>query len=130
MGIRVEWDDTEQTIIRWGFEPDWDWNDFNEAFKCSLEMGRKVGYRVDVIPNATRARQLPLGALGQFKRISENVSDNTRLIVITGANSITNAIINTFSKVYKIDSWITVTSLEQARAVIAQDRAKEQKDRT
>ena len=122
MGIAVSWDDDAQSIIRWEFEADWNWNEFHLAFDRSLEMAKSVPYRIDVIPNVTHTDKLPAGALGQFKRIYDNSPENTRLIVITGGNRFVNTVIKTFAAIYRIPTWRTVKTLEDARALIRHDR--------
>ena len=124
MGIQVVWDDEAKSILRWDFETDWGWDDFRRAFEKSVDMGGDVGYRVDVIPYAGAIQQLPMGALREFQRIERNLPDNTGLIVITGGNTFTNAIINVFAKVNRINTWMTAKTLEDARAIIARDREK------
>lgn len=125
MGIRVVWDDNAKSIIRWDFEDPWTWDDFRAAFKQSVDMAADLGYRVDIIPNATQIKQLPIGALGEFKRTQANSPENTGLVVITGGNMMTNTIIQTFSKVNRIDQWRTARSLDEARAMIMRDREKD-----
>ncbi|MBA3869402.1 MAG: hypothetical protein H0X30_09620 [Anaerolineae bacterium] len=122
MAIHVLWDDAEQSIIRWDFEPEWDWNDFWNAFSESIKMG--VGYtrRVDVIPNVTNTKRLPIGALGAFKSVDSKLPDFTKLVVVAGSDSITRTIIKTFAQINRIDSWRTAVTVDEARSIIAADR--------
>ena len=78
MAIHALCDDAEQSIIRWGFYPEWDWNDFWEAFAESIRMGEGYTRRVDVIPNLTNTKRLPIGALGAFKSIDTKMPDFTK----------------------------------------------------
>ncbi len=122
MGIQVVWDDAEQTIIRWDFEPEWDWSDFWEAFSESIRIGEGYTKRVDVIPNVTHTKRLPIGALGAFKSVDTRLPDFVKLVVVAGSDSMTRMMIKTFAQINRIDSWRTATTLEEARAIIAADR--------
>ena len=123
MGIGVVWDDEQQSIIRWDFEANWDWSEFREAFEISLEMASGVEYRIDIIPYTANTEYMPPGALSQFKRISDNVPDNTHLIVITGGDILANVMIQTFAKIWRASTWRTARTLEEARDIITQDRS-------
>ena len=122
MSIQVAWDDAEQSIIRWDFDAEWDWNDFWDAFAESLRISEGYARRVDVIPNVTRTKRLPIGALGAFKSIDSRLPDNTKLVVVTGADSIARTMVKMFAQINRIDSWRTATTVEEARATIHKDR--------
>ena len=122
MGIHVVWDDVEQTIIRWDFEPQWDWNDFWAAFDTSIKMAGGSTYRMDVIPNVTNSKRLPIGALGAFKSIDTKLPEFTKLVVVAGPDSMTSVMIKTFAQINRIDSWRTAKTLDEARVIILKDR--------
>ena len=124
MGIQVVWDDSEQTIIRWDFDSDWDWSDFWNAFSESIRIGEGYTKRVDVIPNVTHTKRLPIGALGAFKSVDTRLPDFVKLVVVAGSDSMTRMMIKTFAQINRIDSWRTATTLEEARAIIAEDRQR------
>lgn len=122
MGIHAVWDDAEQSIIRWDFDPEWDWNDFWNAFAESIRMGEGYTRRVDIIPNVTNTNRLPIGALGAFKTVDTKMPDFTKLVVVAGSDSVTRLMIKTFAQINRIDSWRTATTVEEARVIIAADR--------
>jgi len=127
MAIHVLWDDAEQSIIRWDFDSEWDWNDFWNAFAESIRMGEGYTRRVDVIPNVTNTKRLPIGALGAFKTVDTKMPDFTKLVVVAGSDSITRTIIKTFAQINRIDSWRTATTVDEARALIMDDRQRNSK---
>lgn len=122
MGIQVVWDDPEKTILRWDFDPEWTWDDFWAAFDESVRLGDGYTHRVDVMPNVTNTKQLPIGALGAFKRVDSRKPDYTRLVVVAGPDTVTSLLIKTFAQVNRIDSWRTAKTLDEARAIIHKDR--------
>lgn len=122
MGIQVVWDDAEQTIIRWDFDAEWDWNDFWDAFAKSIRLGEGYTKRVDVMPNVTQTKRLPIGALGAFKSADAKLPDFVKLVVVAGSDSMTRLMIKTFAQINRIDSWRTASTLDEARAIIQSDR--------
>jgi len=122
MGIQVVWDDVEQTIIRWDFGTEWDWNDFWDAFAESIRIGEDYTKRVDVMPNVTQTKRLPIGALGAFKSADAKLPDFVKLVVVAGSDSMTRLMIKTFAQINRIDSWRTASTLDEARAIIQSDR--------
>ena len=122
MTIHVVWDDADKSIIRWDFESEWDWNDFWDAFAESIRMGEGYTRRVDVIPDVTHTKRLPIGALGAFKSADAKLPDFTKLVVIAGPDTITRTIIKTFAQINRIDSWRTAITVDEARAIIMKDR--------
>ena len=124
MGISVVWDDVEHTVIRWDFAEGWTWDEFQTAFEHSVKMTEDMTRRVDVIPYVEAAKSIPPSALGQFNRITRQMPPITGLVVITGGNTLVNAMISTFRSVYRVGSWRTASTLDEARALIQQDRAK------
>ena len=122
MGIHVVWDNAEKSIIRWDFDMDWDWTNFWDAFSEAMRMSEGNTQRVDVISNVTNTKRLPIGALGAFKSVDTKLPDFVKLVVVAGSNSVTRVMINTFAQIYRIDSWRTATTVDEARAIIVSDR--------
>lgn len=124
MSIVVHWDDEEQSIIRWEFGEKWSWDDFYAAFDQSLQMAQTVDHRIDVIPDLTRSTWVPPNALTNFNRIQRQMPSNTHLIVITGGSRFDNTLITTFKAIYRINTWRTASTLDEARNIIQQERLK------
>jgi len=124
MAINVVWDDDLQTILRWDFEQDWTWEDFHAAFDQSVKIAGSKKERVDVIPYLAQSKLVPPNTLMQFNRVSRLSPPNTNLIVITGGTTLVNAMISMFRSVYRVNTWRTAATLEDARAIITQDRAR------
>lgn len=125
MGIHVVWDDAEQSIIRWNFDAEWDWNDFHQAFKSALELSLSVNRRVDVIPYVGETPKVPPGMMSHFKSIENKMPDNVGLIIVTGAPMLTNVVIEMFTRIYRAKKWTTASNLEAAYQMIAESRKVE-----
>ncbi|MBZ0279859.1 MAG: hypothetical protein K8L97_03905 [Anaerolineae bacterium] len=128
MGIEVSWDDAEESIIRWDFGETWNWDDFQNAFEQSLQLALKADHRIDVIPNLSYSKVVPPSALTQFNRIQRQMPDNTTLIVITGGSVFDNAIISAFRAAYRVESWRTARTIDEARIIIHQSRSENGQD--
>ena len=72
-------------------------------------------------------KRLPIGALGAFKTVDTKMPDFTKLVVVAGSDSITRTIIKTFAQINRIDSWRTATTVDEARALIMDDRQRNSK---
>jgi hypothetical protein len=59
MGISVLWDNRNRTIVRWGFDPDWVWEDIQEAWFETESLMEQVAHGVDVIVDMTETPKLP-----------------------------------------------------------------------
>lgn len=125
MSIHVCWDDDAKTIIRWDFDEKWSWDDFHIAFRTSLDMGKDIAYRLDVIANVTQAPQMPLGALSEFRRLDSQMPPTVKFIVVAGTSPFVRSMIELFGKIYRVQSWHTAKTVDDARAYIHKDRAKE-----
>lgn len=126
MSISVCWDDEAKTIIRWDFSEKWTWDEFHEAFRISMDMGKGITYRLDVIPNATLSPNMPVGALSEFKRLDTQLPDTVALIVVAGSSPFTRSMIELFGKIYRIESWRTAKTVDDAREYILKHRQKTQ----
>jgi hypothetical protein len=120
MPIEVQWDNAEQTILRFDYTTPWTWEDLRAAVQEASGMSRDIGYTVCVINDVTRASALPDGALVTFRGISRLTPDNTGLIVIAGGGMLVDAMITMFRRLSgaQAANWRTAKSLDEARAMI------------
>lgn len=125
MGITVDWYDADETIIQWHFKNPWDWGDFHNAFKRSLELSESTDRRIDVIPYVGETSNIPPGLLTHFKAIENRMPNHVGMIIVTGAPKLTNMIIQTFNRLYRIKRWTTAATFEDALNMIAESRKVE-----
>ncbi len=59
MSISVQWDNPEQTIVRWDFDGEWTWEMFRKAQYASNQLILSVRHRVDIIGDVTRSPSTP-----------------------------------------------------------------------
>jgi hypothetical protein len=135
MGIRVNWDNDEQTIILCAFDGRWSWNDLYTALDTVQEMSDSVDHRVDAIINFSKADLIPSGSIfsldgkKQAQKLASKASEARGLIVIAGANAFIRGVYDTFRMFDKnISSGVYfVDSVKHARSLLLERQTIEQK---
>ena len=69
MGIVLEWENGQHTIIRWTFSGAWTWDDFEAAQREFHAMLNTVDHNVDVIADLRQSQLLPKDTFANFKRL-------------------------------------------------------------
>jgi hypothetical protein len=126
-GIYIEWDDAEQTIIRWDFYR-WTWKDFHAAAMQveAMFVAANKPFYVPSILNLKHSGSIPIGAFPHFS-MAIDMMETDGWTVITEASGFARMLAVVFmrfnpkarGKVYFADT------LEDARALIAQRRQRE-----
>jgi len=133
MGISVQWDNDEKTIIQYVLDGRWTWNDLYSALDKVKEMSGSVDHRVDAIINFSKADLIPSGSIFSFngkkhaQKLAAKANEARGLIVITGANGFIRSIYDMFrvfdknvsSGVYFADS------VKQARTLLLERQQPE-----
>ncbi len=129
MPIINQWDDEAETIIYGEFSGKWTWDEFFETINKSSEMIGTKPYRCDVIANmrpGTMESAAP--ALYNAREAMRMVPENFGLLVV-----VINPLIGMLANVFKrFDAQlgskvVSVSSVEQARELIAKERANASK---
>jgi hypothetical protein len=126
MGIRVQWDNDDKTIVRWDFDGPWKWDDY---FVAQLESNRlldSVDHLVDIIGNIQKSRLLPPSAVSVYRSSLKSAAPNLGLIVLVGSSSFVRQMVNIFMKLFRFKGPGTdfrfADSEEEARQIIAEYR--------
>ena len=67
MGIAVQWDNSEQTVIRWDFEQVWSWDELADSARVSSAMIASRDSTINVILNLAGTRS-PFGKITAHHR--------------------------------------------------------------
>jgi hypothetical protein len=124
MPARVIWDNEEKNIVRYVFEGKWTLDELYAVMKEEDQMMAAVTHRVDVIVDFQDSGAIPDRLLANFPKIFESSSashPNVGMTVIIGAAGFAEMLANIFSKVFT--RMLTAQTLEEARAIIARERA-------
>lgn len=100
MGIQVQWDNPQHTIIRYDFAAHWTSEDFFDAIAADDDMIASVDHPVHLILDMSKSDTVPVVQLTRLRRIAGSVGEQTGLIVLVGANMWINALADIFQKVY------------------------------
>lgn len=92
MGITVGWDHEEKKVIRWDFDRNWRWDDFQRAVDQSVVMSNEIDYPVDIIVNLTETPFFPPGSIvSNVKRGMLAATQRNGKVILTGGNAFANA---------------------------------------
>lgn len=130
MKVNIAWDNEEQTIVRYTFEPGWDWLDLYTAMDNAGELIQTVSHGVDVLMDLSQANLIPKNAISQIKRGYDNPkSPNIGLTVVVTPNSFMNAMVSMAKKIWGGGSseWELefVKTIDEAYATIEAHRKDE-----
>ena len=100
MTIKVEWDNEEQTIIRWTFPEEWTWDDYYSALHISRQLCGQVTYMVDVIVDMQANQSIPNHVFTHAKNAVQTSSLNVGVIVVIGVHPLLRSAYNTFKRLY------------------------------
>jgi hypothetical protein len=121
-GIKVEFDNPEQTIIRWDFRGRWTWDDWDISVRRVMALRQLVNDRpvVPAIINFKYSGALPLGALPHARATGE-LMDARDYVVIVHASGYMRSMIEAFRLLnpsfrHRI---LLADTLDDARALIA-----------
>ncbi|MBE0689615.1 MAG: hypothetical protein IH587_05775 [Anaerolineae bacterium] len=82
MGIAVQWDNAEQTVIRWDFEQAWSWDEFADSARVSSAMIASKTIAVNVILNIVGTRS-PYGKITTHHRSAfEYIPSNIGVLML------------------------------------------------
>jgi hypothetical protein len=127
MPIHLVWDDEALSIVRWDVDGAWSWEDVYNATLKGAEMARNRPHRVDFIINLQKSGPIPMGSpLSQTRSLTRYAPPNWGVTVYTPMNAFVRALHGVFVKVYPDvgSRQLVAVSLEQARQLIADSRAK------
>ena len=122
MGITVQWDNFEKTVIRYDFESSWTWDDFHAAAAKSGAMTKEVKHQVHLIANMFHSAPLPEGAMLQFSNALRNAPKDRGMFVIVAGDAWMNTLARILGKTITRpgSKFALVATLEEARAIVTQ----------
>lgn len=121
MGITVEWDNPEKTIIFCCYRGKWTWEEFFWAARKASDLQDTVHHTVDMILDMRDSVTTPTGVTGRFKEIARISHPNTGTRVLVINADLMRLLFQVFASVYRpaAKKYQVVDSLDQAYALIA-----------
>lgn len=125
MGVRVEWDNNEKTILKQIYEGKCTVADFHTAVDLCNQYLNTVDHQVSVIVDMRKASLGGSNFLSARNHIDTKSPTNTRIAVIVGAPSFLKALANISQKVLPrvMKDVHFVNSYEEAYAMIEKANA-------
>jgi hypothetical protein len=117
------WDENNASIAHWDMDGEWTWAEFYEVQQHFHVLLGQCPHKVDVIADLSRSKMLPGDAFVNFRRAQRTQLPNRRHIVIVGAGSFVNTMVQTFDRVMLHRSaWrlFTVETLDEAYKILEQ----------
>ncbi len=99
MGVRVEWDNNEKTILKQIYEGKVTVEDFHIAINQCNQYLKTVEHQVSVIVDMSKARLASSNFLSARNHVDSKSPQNTRMAVIVGAPTFLKALANISQKV-------------------------------
>lgn len=121
MGITVEWDNLEKTIILCTYRDTWTWEEFFWAAQKASALQDTVQHTVDMVLDMRDSASTPSGVTGKFREIARIHHPNTGIRVLVTHTDVIKVLFQVFASVYRpaARKYQVVDSLEKAYALIA-----------
>lgn len=93
MSIQVTWTNPTQSVLRYQFPRQWDWNDFEHALEVGFNQIESVSHSVTAVFDLTQAQNVPDGAMIYWRKMMRVLPANQKeLVFITTSFSVQTAI--------------------------------------
>lgn len=121
MSVHVTWDNNDHTVLRYDFDGDWQWEEFQTAFRRAREMLETVGHIVDVIADFRTSSSVPTETLARLAYVGSSSPINLGNTILVGSNTFSMTTLALFRTFYSNVAHVfdTAYSLERARALLA-----------
>jgi hypothetical protein len=127
VGIRVDWDNDEKTVIIVTLDTEWTWNDVQTINEKATILYESVDYVVDIIADVRDSRLVVTGILSYVRNLLTTPwHPHAGYVIVVGATISVRTLFEAAAlAINKPLSRIAFAqTLEEARAIIQQRRAK------
>ncbi len=122
MGIIVQWDNAEQTIIRFVYTGQWTFGDLFDAMQVARDFMDSVDHPVHGIVDMQDSKLMPNGALSLGRNVTMRKHPNQGRTIIVGASGFARTLYDVYRKVYRTtfdeSAYGFATSLDEARLIL------------
>jgi hypothetical protein len=121
MPITTQWDNDEQTAVRWDFQEGWTWDEFRSVVAESKTMFRTVPHRVDIIANMETCRTMPPNAFLHYRRADSVSEPNRGNTVIVSDRLFIKTVVSMSNQIFKrrTRELLIAETVEEARLLLA-----------
>ena len=120
MSVQVEWDNPEQSILRYIFDDGWTWEDFFAAREEALRLIDERGAEVGVIIHMPEHVRIPPNLITHARSLAGRVHENTVMVMVVMSNHFLRVMLQTLRKISpQADSRMHMAqTLDEARATL------------
>lgn len=120
MGVHVDWDSPEHTILIYSLDNAWTWDEAFALAETGTAMIATVPHMVDVIVDFQNCHTFPPQSFSQFQRVASLPTPQTNLVIIAGGGTLLLTLYNLFTLMVggKSGKYRWASNVEQARAII------------
>ena len=126
MPLKVEWLDTQKTVMGCTGQGVWTWGEYHAALDDIASQFKATQKRVDLVIMSAPGAIVPKGSsMPHYQRAMRIMPDNLGLLMMVTTNMFARTIVSIFTKVYpNTDNvkMVMVASLNDAKTRIASDR--------
>lgn len=124
MPISVEWENADQTILRWTLSGAWTWDEYRQAQAVSHSLMRSVSHKVDIVADMRDAPTLPRDAFNSFRRYEVDLPPNRDRIVLVTNSVFVRSMAAAFNQVFRSQhvKFDLADSIEEAHILLAGSR--------
>jgi len=127
MGIRIEWDNEEKTIILHIYEGLWTLQDYYALIDENRRQIDSVGHRVDIINDLRKMAVLPPDIAAGIRYAVRHAHPNEGLNIIVASPDYVRLLIDAINKALDaVTEVIHTDTIDKARAIIAKHRAEQE----
>jgi len=123
MGIVVQWDNPEQTVIRFEYSGQWTFGDLFEVMQEARVLMDSVDHPVHGIINMQDSKLMPNGVLSLGRNVTMRKHPNQGKSIIVGASGFARTLYDVYRKVYRTtfdeSAYAFASNLEEARQMLA-----------
>ncbi len=122
MGIIVDWDNPEKTVIRFVYSGQWTFGDLFDAMQASRELMDTVDHPVHGIIDMQESKLMPNGALSLGRNVTMRRHPNQGKSIIVGASGFARTLYDVYRKVYRTtfdeSAFAFASTLDEARQLL------------
>lgn len=122
MGIRVDWDNEDHTIMHYRFDQHWTWEEFETARKQAIDWIDTVTHKVGVIVETPPEMVVPPNVLTHVRHMLRTKHANTVIITFVVTDPLLRTMIITLRSIafHAPVSIEIAATLDEARDIIHQ----------
>ena len=123
MGIIVQWDNPEKTIIRFVYSGQWTFGDLFEAMQIARDFMDSVAHPVHGIIDMQDSKLMPNGVLSLGRNVTMRKHPNQGKSIVVGASGFARTLYDVYRKVYRTtfdeSAYGFASSLDEARDMLS-----------